>query len=175
MKRIKNAPQDGTRGPIHNLRGTAEGMAGVVGQSRLLRRRLPPGEPVLLPVRSGSMAPLMPVGSRIAVEAVAGDRCEVGDVAVFARGQRLVAHRLLLAWAVGADRWFLERGDGVSAPGLVPQRAILGRVVAVHGPQGETVVLDSPVARWHARRAVRKSLKTMVRDGLLALVRRVTP
>lgn len=145
-----------------------------VAQTRLLRGQLSPGERIVLSVRSGSMAPIMPVGSRIAVEAVAGHRCDVGDIVVFARDQRLVAHRLLLTWPVGPDRWFLERGDGISGTGLLHHRAVLGRVVTIHHPAGNTTALASPAARWQARRAVRKSLRNMVRGSLAALARRVT-
>jgi hypothetical protein len=145
-----------------------------VAVSRLVRGQLAPGERIVLSVRSGSMVPLMPVGARIIVEPTTGDRCGVGDIVVFVRGQRLVAHRLLLTWPVGADRWFLERGDGVSTAGLLPEREILGRVVAVKQSAAISRPLDSATAQWESRRAVRKSLKTMVRDRVIALVRGVT-
>jgi hypothetical protein len=68
-----------------------------------------------------------------------GDRCGAGDIVVFVRGRRLVAHRLLLAWPVGISR-----------------------------------PLDSPTAHWPSRRAIRRSLKTMLRDHVLALTGGVT-
>ena len=40
---------------------------GLSGWYALLRGRLRPGEPVELPVLSGSMAPLLPIGSRLRI------------------------------------------------------------------------------------------------------------
>jgi hypothetical protein len=135
-------------------------------QLRLVQRRLLPGETIWLTVRSGSMVPWMPVGARIEVAAVAGSRCEVGDVFVFERRGRLVAHRLLMGWGSGPLALFLQRGDGVSPAGLVRADAILGRVVAVRMPEGDPVRMDGREDAWRARLAARRSLRRLLRSLL---------
>jgi hypothetical protein len=114
------------------------------------------------------MLPSLPVGSSLVIRSQSGARCAVGDVVVFEREGRLVAHRLLLPWGRG----FLERGDGISPAGRVRSDAILGRVVAVRRPDGQTVDLDTPAARRAGRRAVAASILRWARDGVLVPLRR---
>lgn len=137
----------------------------VTDQWLLARRQLAPGTRVMLPMQTGSMAPLLPVGAEIEIDVLADTgRLEIGDIVVFARGSRLVAHRLLLCWGLGADRWFLERGDGVGAPGRVAARDVLGLVVAVHTADDGRHDLRTPRAHRMARRAVRGSLRRLLSD-----------
>jgi hypothetical protein len=134
-------------------------------QWRLQTGRLTADETVVLPVLTGSMAPLLPVGAEIEVRGVA-DPAElaVGDVVVFRRGDQLVAHRLLMVWGLGPGRWFLERGDGVSGPGRVRARDVLGRVVAVRGDHARRDDLTTPEAQRRSRRSVRLSLRRLITD-----------
>jgi len=118
------------------------------------------------------MLPSMPVGSRIEVSAVTGNGCHVGDVVVFRRGDRLVAHRLLFGWATGPGGWFLQRGDGVSPAGFLRPRTILGRVLAVHGANGTVLELVGLEAEWQARGAARRSLARFVLSLLTAPARK---
>lgn len=78
---------------------------GLMGQTPL-----PPG-PLLLPVLSGSMRPVISLGSRILIEPCAGTDCRVGDVSVYLDGDRLVAHRIL--WFLGSRSkgWVFQKGD----------------------------------------------------------------
>lgn len=134
-------------------------------QWQLVRRQLPPDQRVVLPMLSGSMAPLLPVGAEIEVAPVVDpSRIGVGDIVVFRRGERLVAHRLLLSWGLGPNRWFLERGDGVGSPGRVAARDILGLVVAVQDGDDHRTDLRTPRALRTARQSVRRSLRRWLRD-----------
>ncbi len=142
------------------------------GQWRLVQGDLAPGETVFLTVQSGSMLPLMPVGARIEVISVSGSRCRVGDVVVFRQADRLVAHRLLFGWGHEPLGWFLQRGDGFSPAGFLRSRSILGRVVAVHGIEGEVRCLSGDQSRWQDRRAARRSLNRIVRSWLAGPVRK---
>ena len=142
------------------------------GQWRLVHGDLEPGESVFLTVQSGSMLPSMPVGSRIEVGVVAGNAYRVGDVVVFRRGDRLVAHRLLFGWTAGPGGWFLQRGDGVSPAGFLRPGAILGQVRAVHGTDGTVLGLMGIEAEWQARCAVRRSLARFVLSLLTAPARK---
>lgn len=143
-----------------------------VDQLRLMRGDLAPGQTVLLTMRSGSMLPLLPVGARIEVAAVAGDACAVGDVVVFARGGKLVAHRLLLGWGHAPGGWFLERGDGTSPVGFVRPQAILGRVTAVVSFDGRKRRLDDPQARLTGLQEARRSLARFVLTGVSSPLRK---
>lgn len=134
----------------------------------LLRGRLEPGRTVRLTVRSGSMAPVLPVGAEAEVAVVDPSSCKVGDIVVFARGGRLVAHRLLFGWGHEPGARFLERGDGVSPPGIVRARDILGLVVAVHEPGGRGRALTGGMQTQDALRRARRSLARFVLESLAA-------
>lgn len=141
-------------------------------QWRLLQGKLAPGETVRLPVRSGSMVPCLPVGAEIEIAAAAGEDCRVGDIVVFRRGDRLIAHRLLFGWGHQPGGRFLERGDGVSALGVLRARDILGLAVAVHHPDGRQQRLDTPAALVEGLRQARRSLARWARDCLTAPLRK---
>ncbi|HPD73230.1 MAG TPA: S24/S26 family peptidase [Candidatus Krumholzibacteria bacterium] len=142
------------------------------GQWRLLRGDVPPSETVRLTVRSGSMAPFLPVGAEIEVAPASGSECRVGDVVVFRRGDRLIVHRLLFGWGGEPGAWFLQRGDGVSPLGFVRARSILGRVVAVHEAGGACRRFDQPADRLLGVRQARRSLARIVLATLKAPARK---
>jgi len=135
-------------------------------QWRLVQGDLAPGETVRLTVQSGSMLPLMPVGARLEVARAEGSDCRVGDVVVFRRAERLVAHRLLFGWGHAPLGWFLQRGDGHSPAGFLRSREVLGRVVAVHAVDGGVRRLTGGDERWQARREARRSLARFVHSLL---------
>lgn len=141
-------------------------------QWRLLEGKLAPGEAVLLSVHSGSMLPLIPAGAQIAVVATTGAGRRVGDIVVFRRGDRLIAHRLLFGWGHEPGGWFLERGDGVSAAGFIRARQILGLVVEVQDPAVGQLRLDTPQAAAAGLRLARRSLARFVLTMLESPVRK---
>jgi hypothetical protein len=141
-------------------------------QWRLLHGGLAAGETVLLTVRSGSMLPCLPVGAKIEIAAVDGRECRVGDVVVFRRGDRLIAHRLLFGWGHEPGSWFLERGDGVSPAGLIRARTILGKVVALHRADGRQQRLDCSDALTDNLRRARRSLRQYLLAGATAPLRK---
>jgi hypothetical protein len=144
----------------------------MIDQLRLLRGDLIAGETVRLDVRSGSMTPLLPVGAVVEVAPAVGSDCEVGDVVVFQRGDRLIAHRLLFGWGHDPGAWFLERGDGVSPARFIRAGRILGRVVSVQAAGQEPRRLDNTAARVEARRQARRSLARYVRGLVPAALAR---
>lgn len=144
-----------------------------VEQWRLLQRKLAPGETVRLTVRSGSMLPLLPVGAEIAVAAARGMDCRPGDIVIFRRGDRLVAHRLLFAWGRGARRWFLERGDGVSTAGIIRAGDVLGLVVEVIDPEGRRRCLEEPAETAAALGRARRNLVRLALCKAAAPMRKV--
>jgi hypothetical protein len=126
---------------------------------RLFHGRLRPDERVEMPVLSGSMVPILPVGATLVITGVRGDTCRVGDVVVFRDADRLVAHRLLWGWPPGRARFFLQAGDGVSPVGWISTGSILGLVTAVRHLDGATRDLRLPEACREGRRLARRRLR----------------
>jgi len=139
---------------------------------RLFHGRLAPDERVDMPMLSGSMAPVLPVGSTLIIAGAHGEVCRVGDVVVFRDDDRLVAHRLLWGWPPGRARAFLQAGDGVSPVGWISTRAVLGLVVAVRGPDQSTRDLRSPEARREGCRLARRRLRRLVTAPWLGPLRK---
>lgn len=137
-------------------------------QWRVLQQDLAAGERVSLPMLSGSMAPLMPVGCEVEVQGLADDApLAAGDVVVFREQSRLVAHRLLFGCPLPAPGWFLQRGDGVSQARVISRRAICGLVVGVTMDGGARRDLTTPAARHHGRRQAQRGLYRLLRAWLV--------
>ena len=95
-------------------------------------------------IRSGSMAPAMPVGSLISVEPVRADQLALGDVVtVRADNDVIYTHRVVgLVGDVGS-RYLVLQGDANKTPdpGLGPMTAVLGRVSHVVAGAGYLVAM----------------------------------
>ncbi|MFQ5610872.1 MAG: S24/S26 family peptidase [Anaerolineae bacterium] len=104
------------------------------------------GERHLIPVSGGSMLPLIQEGDKVLVaHGRAGARR--GDVVVFRRQGKLIAHRLLRIVDSASGPIFITKGD--NAPGLDPPAGagqVLGRVLAVER-NGRAIRLDRPAWR----------------------------
>jgi len=84
---------------------------------------------VSLPMLTGSMAPAVPRGARLQIASARRHPFGVGDVVVFERQGRLVAHRLLFALGFGPGTLYLEKGDWNATGGLIRRRDVRGVVV----------------------------------------------
>lgn len=116
-----------------------------------------------LPMLTGSMAPAIPVGSELHIVAPAQRPFGNGDVVVFQRDEKLVAHRLVLCLGTGPGALCYEKGDLNADGGWIRRRDVLG-VVADRVPPP-----DAPrVAPLTFRGVVWRSLK----HGLRAKLRR---
>jgi hypothetical protein len=91
---------------------------------------------VRLPVLTGSMAPSIPVGSEVAIASARGCSFGIGDVVVFLKDDRLVAHRLLLCLGTGPGALCYEKGDLNAGGGWIRRRDVLGVVVDRTPPAG---------------------------------------
>jgi signal peptidase I len=70
-------------------------------------------------VRSGSMAPAVPVGSLVIATVARADDLKVGDVIVFERPDQpgtMVVHRIHAVEHTAAGRAFITKGDANAAP-----------------------------------------------------------
>lgn len=117
--------------------------------------------PLRLPMLSGSMHPALPRGCTLVIEPLAkppghgdgnGDEPgpRPGDVAVFARDGRLVAHRVLRRARRGGATWLLEMGDANRRGDWRPQAEAVGLVVGAEAADGTP--LPPPASRALARR-----------------------
>jgi hypothetical protein len=140
----------------------ADRLDAAAGWWRLFNGRLALDQRVEMPMLTGSMAPLLPVGSILVIAGADKDACHTGDVVVYRDGERLVAHRLLLGWPPGRARIFLQAGDGISPLGWVAVKDILGLVVAVRIADETTVDLRQPGALRDGRRLAHRRLRNLV-------------
>ncbi len=130
--------------------------------------RLEPGRRVRMPVLSGSMMPLLPVGAEVEIETSAGRRPSLGDIVCYREGETLTVHRVLLRLPGGT--WLYQKGDTNPRGAWIRAEAVVGLVVGVARADGVRRDLRAPDARAEARRQVirqlRRDLKMRVR-GLL--------
>jgi hypothetical protein len=98
---------------------------GLTGQGPL------PEGPLIMPVLSGSMRPIMPIGSRILIHPCAASECRRGDVAVHQEGDRLVAHRILVFIGSRRRGWAFLKGDANPHGNWLRCRDIKGKVARV--------------------------------------------
>ena len=93
-----------------------------------------PGQPVALPMLSGSMNPAIPVGSKLQILVQKETECRVGDVVVFLDGEKkLTAHRILLVLRLGYWQYALEKGDSNPLGRWRHAKDIHGRVLGFEG------------------------------------------
>jgi hypothetical protein len=139
---------------------------GLSGWYALLRGRLSPGERVELPVLSGSMAPQLPIGSRLRVEAAGARDSGPGDIIVFSDGHSLTAHRVLLVLRLPRRCLVYQKGDANPRGAWIDSRRIVGRVVNGDRPDGGRADFDSSGARREARRLAWRFLRWDVKGRL---------
>lgn len=112
--------------------------------------------PLRLPMLSGSMHPALPRGCTLLIEPRAASRDggapspQPGDVVVFARDGRLVAHRVLKRARRGGAPWLLEMGDANRRGDWRPLAEAVGVVVGAETADGSP--LPPPASRARARR-----------------------
>ncbi len=97
---------------------------------------------------SGSMRPLVQIGTRLRVEPLQGPP-ELGELVLFDRGGGAIVHRVIGFTADG----IVPKGDALDrADAPVPRDAVLGQVVAIDGHR-----INTPTWRWLQRRIARFS------------------
>lgn len=112
-----------------------------------------PGATVRLPMLTGSMHPALPRGCTLLIAPLGSEparRLVRGDVAVFARGGRLVAHRVLLESVRDGVPSLLEMGDANRRGAWRPAADAVGLVIGAEDARGHA--LPSPASRRQALR-----------------------
>jgi hypothetical protein len=140
---------------------------------QLYHQELQPGQHVILPMLTGSMLPVLPVGSVIEITGVRGRECRRGDVVVFRQDDRLVAHRLLVRLSVAGRGGFLQAGDSISRPGWIGPDVIVGLVTAVRLAGGERRDLRTPAALHDGRRRAARRFLRLATGPLWSAARKV--
>jgi signal peptidase I len=98
----------------------------------LIDEALASGRMVRLRADGASMHPAIRDGEAIAIESVAPEEVEPGNVLLCRHDARLLAHRVVGVTMHGAVRMFELRGDAKGANDApVPADAVVGRVVGV--------------------------------------------
>jgi len=81
-----------------------------------------------------SMRPLIGNGSSLALQFCKSEKIKLGHIIAFRRGKDTVVHRVIGFWNKDSQVHFIEKGDNNPHCLLVPQEALLGRIVAIkHG------------------------------------------
>ncbi len=129
---------------------------GLTGQAPL------PEGPLIMPVLSGSMRPVMPLGSRLVIRPCDAGRCRRGDVAVHVRGQRLVAHRILLFLGPRRGGWAFLKGDANDHGEWCRCAMIKGVVATVLPPDGDAITGQDPFSPDEAASSGRRYLRHLL-------------
>lgn len=92
-------------------------------------RRLVPGSRFKLAVKGFSMRPEILPGDSPRIEAIQPESISVGDIVVFRKGGRLIAHHIVKKeLALGQ---FIEKGDSKFRPYPIDLGSVIGKVTAV--------------------------------------------
>ena len=128
--------------------------------------------PVQLPVLSGSMSPTLLPGDTLRVRPASGKDLRAGDVAVFVRDGKVLAHRVILSVRLGFRLFILEMGDANGRAARLHPTAVVGMVAAA-ARAGRPVRFASRAggtgreARRMARRLLLRCLKGYLPTGFL--------
>lgn len=85
-----------------------------------------------------SMRPLLPRKCRVKVVREEAANLRIGDVALFRRGKKLAAHRVVAAAKSEGKATIVERGDNALNYAIRDGREVVGKVVAVDYGNGFT-------------------------------------
>lgn len=94
------------------------------------------------------MRPEILPGDNLQIAQVSAETLRAGDICVFKKDGRLIAHRVLRNFP--AQRRFQEKGDGKFQPYLVDYADVIGKVNAVERA-GVRRTLDRPTQRFRSR------------------------
>lgn len=103
-----------------------------VASLELSQRILEKGYSVRIPVVGGSMFPLLRSGNTIIFEPMEVSKISIGDIIVYGRGRRIVAHRLVKGYQENGRVVLVTKGDSSSSldPSIYAED-VLGKVVSV--------------------------------------------
>jgi signal peptidase I len=140
-----------------------------VALAALAREGLRERGQIRLRLRGDSMWPTIPAGTLVEVARIFPDDLRPGDIVVWQQGGVLIAHRIMERAQRGSDAFLVTKGDNSAATDqLFSQDAILGRVVAIYGPDRQKLRQSRRPRRvettfWIVRWRVRSFLGAMGR------------
>ncbi len=123
------------------------------------------GGTVHLPMLTGSMLPVIPVGCELVIAAAQRRPFGVGDVVIFLRDDRLVAHRILGQLGWGPHALIFEKGDLNADAGWIRRRDVRGVVVG-RVPAESGTELPPLAPRGIVGRSLRHGVRATLRKWL---------
>ena len=97
-------------------------------------------------VTSGSMRPLLAIGSEVYISPVPAQLLQIGDIAAFETSQGVVVHRIVACRRHGSTMQFLQMADVDLYPSWIEDDAVVGRVIAVR-QESTCIDLQHPLAK----------------------------
>lgn len=83
-----------------------------------------------LTILSNSMEPLIQAGDRVLVNKITSENISIGNVVVYKKEDRLIAHRIIKR-SIGKNPSFIEKGDNSSLATTIYGSDIIGRISAI--------------------------------------------
>lgn len=112
------------------------------------------GAVIVLPVLSGSMAPVLMPGYKIRIQRSSCCECDLGDIIVFRLRRMFLAHRLLLNIRIFRNCWLFQKGDNNKFGHIIRGKQLIGVVSEAWDESGRKVYqrTESSGARAIAQR-----------------------
>ena len=139
----------------------------------LLAGTATPGQTIELPVLSGSMAPVVPLGATLLVVTASWRETCDGDIVILREGTTLVAHRRLLGGNIAGQSVVYQKGDTNATGRWIDGEQIVGLATGVRTADGARTDLTTAASRTSARRLACRNLAADLRHRLLAAPRRI--
>ncbi len=142
-------------------------MVNHVSRENILELWQQAGQAHWMPVSGRSMLPLIRPGDAVLVQ-YGHTALRRGDICVFRQGDALVVHRVLQVTPGQHGMLLLTRGDAAAHTDRpVPAQVLVGRVQALRRT-GQSISLDTPVARMGGWMLATLSLTRTDRSGWIA-------
>jgi signal peptidase I len=84
-----------------------------------------------LPVLSGSMSPLLPIGSMVRIKAASFSQVRFGDIIAFREGGSITMHRLLIRFRLFSKKIVYQKGDANQLGRFITAGSIVGIAIGV--------------------------------------------
>ena len=139
----------------------------------LLTGTASPGQTIELPVLSGSMAPLVPLGATLLVVTASWRETRDGDIVILREGTTLVAHRRLLGGKIAGRSVVYQKGDTNATGQWADGEQIVGLATGIRTADGARTDLTTATSQTSARHLARRKLAADLQYRLLAAPRRI--
>jgi hypothetical protein len=126
---------------------------------------------IILPVISGSMEPVLEIGSKIKFMCISWKQCRNGDIIVFKDKKGLIAHRLLFRLCFLSKGFFFQKGDVDRFGRWIRAESVVGVVVEKFSTDGKWINFKNSDEKKKAKRMAYKNLMAEVRSRVLKFLK----